>query len=118
MYKLRNGRRVKTITGSLLQHCGASALAYWFMDDGCIQLQRNGRRPDARFYTQGFEPQDVVKLSEYLSWRWGIQTTLCPRGNSFFLLLGSKATEKLLPLIKGTVEKVPCMAYKILESCK
>lgn len=94
----------------LLPFIDEVALAYWYMDDGCLKKQKY-----AQFHTEGFSKTDVETLQNFLLEKFSIESKLQHRktksGLRWYLRLNKKPSETLFSLIHPYV--INCMEYKL-----
>lgn len=94
----------------LLPFINEIALAYWYMDDGCLIKQKY-----AQFHTEGFCKTDVKSLQKLLLDKFSIESKLQSRktksGQKWYLRLNKKPSEILFSLIHPYV--ISCMEYKL-----
>lgn len=108
------GSEKKTVTpGFLDEITHPIALAWWFMDDGSRDKNRN----TGAIYTNGFSEPEVELLCQWLNIRWGVESKPCmvkhsSTGNySHIIYLTSKGFVALTELISPFVPE--CMQYKV-----
>jgi peptide deformylase len=93
----------------ILPYVDELALAYWYMDDGCLV------KNCAQFHTEGFTRDDVVLIKNHLESRFGIVASLYRRmvrsKERHYLHLDTGNSRKLFDIICGYVIKG--MEYKL-----
>lgn len=108
-----DGVAQKTITKEYLDMIDHPiALAWWFMDDGTRQAQKNY----GNILTNGFTEEEVLLISSWLKDYWGVQTTPSKTRHTSTgkeattLLLPKKGYLALMELINSYIPS--CMEYK------
>jgi peptide deformylase len=87
------------------------ALAFWYMDDGCLIKRRNktGITYLAQFHTEGFSFDDVNQLSHMLQDKFGIHNYVSIRklksGNKYIIRLTKSGSSALFSKIHAYIHK-------------
>lgn len=104
LYKLLYINGIKTVTKEYLNKITHPiALAYWFMDDGCVS---------GTISTHSFTLQEVTLLQEWLQKNWGIYTTIQHNTkNHYVLYIPVKSRFQFEAIIFPYI--VPSMYYKL-----
>lgn len=112
--RMYDSERKKRISDWVLDNISLEGLAYWWMDDGCLALDKrpNHGGGDIVWGLYGFPKEDVEKLQKWLIDKFDISLRLYVHKKSGGAYLGRGISEgcKLLNLIDGY--KVSCMEYK------
>ena len=112
--KIYDSERKKRISDWALDNISLEGLAYWWMDDGCLALDKrpNHGGGDIIWGLYGFPKEDVEKFQQWLLDRFNISLRLYVHKKSGGIYLGRGISEgrKLLNLIDEY--KIPCMEYK------
>ncbi len=112
------GRRVykdrrKQITQWVLDNLTTEGLAYWWMDDGCIHLdKRDGHGGGQLIWaTYGFDVDQVKLLKEWIADKYGASFNLLFHKNGGpYLKRGISGCTNLIDAMRPY--SVPCMNYK------
>lgn len=105
-------RGKKSLPLEFLKYVGEISLAYWYMDDGSLQVRKD--RPGegcALFCTDGFEKEETQRLIELMASRWGFspRTKKSPSGVRIRLCTADSSR-----FFKMIAKYVPtCMEYKL-----
>jgi len=104
----------KTVNKNWVERINKEALAYWFMDDGtsCYTKRETGVSVTIQFSTYSFSYCENCLLKEKLE-DFGIRSNVRNTKNGHVLGVSKLDSDKLIELIKPTIEKVPCMQYKL-----
>ena len=99
-------------------------LMIWFMDDGCLSIHVNKKRPtsisrQAFLNVQGFNRTSIMNIKTGLFEYWGIKTNLHKDRNNLRLYLSAKEFQKFIDIIRPYLKIIPksmrykfCMQYK------
>lgn len=114
---------IKTIK-NVLQYLDEKSLAFWYMDDGYLNIPKSvhghpNRGAIAKLCTQGFGEKDNIILSRYFKDRWGIKCSVSSykrkekNKREYFLTLSVDGSKRLFDLIAKYVPE--SMQYKLPE---
>lgn len=84
------------------------AVAYWFMDDGSIKSRQS---KGVIFNTQGFSRDDVKRLIDVLSEKFGLESKLRKQKEGFQIYVSGKSYEKFCKIVLPYI--IEDMKYKI-----
>jgi hypothetical protein len=104
----------KKITKQWLDKIKWHGLAYWFMDDGCLCLNRRDLRAFINFYTQSFNEEEINLLIHLLR-RFGIHAIKGkdPNGSFARYIIQINYKKDVWRFLEKTEQYiVPCMRYK------
>ncbi len=108
-----NNKHKKRISDTWLEKINWPALAYWYQDDGSLQLNKDGRRTLA-FHTENFKEGEVNSLRDLLR-EHGLNTTIGKNNGDkeqrVILAHRKKEVSKFLEKIRPFI--IPCMRYKL-----
>lgn len=106
--------RKKRITDWVLENITLEGLAYWWMDDGCLSIDK---RPNhgggfVHWGLYGFPREDVEKFQKWLSDKFDIslRCNIHKKSGGSYLMRGLSEGRKLLDLVNPY--SVECMKYK------
>ena len=105
--------RVKRITQWALSNITLEGLALWWMDDGCVWLDKRNNHGGGRVIwgTYGYPKNDVILFKEWLKSNFNIDLQIKKHKKSgYFLYRGLSEGRKLLDLISDYA--VDSMKYK------
>jgi hypothetical protein len=103
----------KRITDWVLDNITDEGVAYWWMDDGCVHLDK---RPDRNggqiiWALYGFPEEDVAKLRDWIATKYDVHLNLLKHMHGGpYLKRGMSEGRKLLDALREY--SVPCMDYK------
>ena len=108
----------------VIKYLDEIALAFWFMDDGCLKKRTYARKRNlgtssvmfnSQFHTEGFLESQVEILVLALNEKFGIKAAKARRKvrgkYKFLICLGKSGTERLAELISPYVH--PSLRYKL-----
>lgn len=98
----------KILPDNLDQYFNAETLAYWYMDDGYVQI--SGKYIRCVFCTDNFTEKEIERLINILS-NFDIKALKIKYRNTFRIEIRKKEVIKMFNLIKDYVPE--CMAYKL-----
>lgn len=103
----------KRVTRDWVTRLDWRGVAYWFMDDGHLSINRN--RPVVVLHTESFSPEERGILQEFLAGFCGMETRLAPNNsNPDTLMLVSRFKSQAERFIEGVRPYIlPCLAYKV-----
>ncbi len=104
----------KRITVQWLNKLNWQGLAYWFMDDGCLKIDRKKKRASLVFYTQSFSIKEINMLICLLR-KFGLHATTGkdPNGNKKGYIICLHRKNEVLKFLNKTKKFViPRMDYK------
>lgn len=97
----------------LLDYIDEIALAFWFMDDGCIPKDRG----NGTLHTEGFSEDDNILIIDMLKNRFNVNATLQSRitkgGEKNYLYFKREDVDRIKQIIGEYVPE--CMRYKFTE---
>lgn len=106
----------KTVTDSVVEKLNWEAIAFWYMDDGCLSNRDRVHSPFIRFNSHGFSYEENCLLSRCLEDKFGVKNTIGTErknGKEFHLIrVSMKSVTHLLENITPYMCK--SMAYKTL----
>lgn len=102
-------RVVKTVPSNIHKLLTPRALAYWFMDDGTYNYNRNTK--NYLFNTQGFTQSENKLLREALKTRFNIYANVHKDVNKYRLYISASSSSTLLDLIDPYIHKT--FRYKL-----
>ena len=106
------------IVSTLFEYIDEKTLAMWYMDDGCLGNSRGINY--INLCTQGFSYEENVKISSFISEKWGIDSTLQKSSGLtdtlYFIRLHGDNVTKFINLISKYI--FPSMEYKIPEELR
>ena len=108
----------KRITDWVLDNITTEGLAYWWMDDGCLHMDKRENHGGGRIIwgLYGFPTEDVIKFQQWLDANVGVNLRLhFHQSGGPFLQRGISEGVKLLDSLKEY--SVPCMDYKFDVGC-
>lgn len=102
----------KRLSNPWLEKIDWPAIAYWYQDDGSLQIGKNGRT--IAFHTENFKEKEIKQLQELLL-NFGLRTTIGKNNYNIeqrvILAHRKKEIHKFLENISPFI--VPCMRYKL-----
>lgn len=110
----KNGK--KQVSSHLLNRLTDLGLAIWYMDDGCLALQRKNGHIKARPFTiatHAFGWNGNRIIQDALAARWGLETRIIRDGSAHYIWGNTANTKRLIEIIQPYVSQVPTMLYKI-----
>jgi recombination protein RecA len=111
----------KVLNEDYLKKLSPLSLAIWYQDDGAFSLRSKGMQARTEggsgrieICVQAFERSSRVRLQQYLTDTWGIETRLAERGSRkiSYLVFDRAATDRFQELVAPYVH--PSMEYKLL----
>lgn len=115
-YKKKNSLRTKQVPKNIHQYLDATALAYWFMDDGsgAVSNTKNKTRHYV-FDTQGFPLSDQKILVSALKRNFDLNFTVNRDKNYYKLNLAVESNGLFESLVRPHV--IPSFYYKLDQTC-
>lgn len=117
---------VRCLDTDWFKECDERALAIWFCDDGSARYIGDSTCPEITLHTQNFTSEDIDKLVDWLSSRWGLHAHIARNtGNSSIsggvvdlsvnrkLILGAEHGWRFLELVAPYMHE--CLRYKALR---
>jgi microcystin-dependent protein len=112
---MMSGRKVRK---EVLRELGPIGLAYWYMDDGNLQVDVRSATPTVRaqIHTEGFDEDELQLIIEWFNSSYGINAIPYNRPNTKgrFIRFDYKSTIKFLEMIAPYIH--PSMKYKLPEN--
>lgn len=108
--------RKKRITPWVLENITTEGLALWWMDDGCLHINKRPRTGGFLVWgTYGFPKEDVELFQNWLKDKYNIclRMTQHKKSGGWYLRRGLSEALKLTELIRNYA--VPSMAYKLAD---
>lgn len=109
---------VKSYT-KLINRLDPLGLAIWYMDDGCINNQKNSKGEYCKFYIRISTclPKDQCnEIIDSIYTKFGVKFYTFHEGkkeDSYSLCCGTQEGRKFLDIVKPYVEQIPSMLYKV-----
>jgi hypothetical protein len=103
----------KRITAWALENITDEGLAYWWMDDGCLYLDKRQDHGGGSIIwgTYGYPREDIERLAAFLRERFNVDLRLAQHvKGGWYLKRGISEGRKLLDVLRNYA--VPNMAYK------
>lgn len=88
---------VKTVPSNIHKFLTPRAVAYWFMDDGTYNYNRNTK--NYLFSTQGFQQHEVKTLCDALKTCFGISANVHKDGDKYRIYVNANSSSSLIELI-------------------
>lgn len=123
-HKYLYNKKVKTIDKSLLSVLDRVSLAYWFMDDGCVDHYNKSRNKDTvyvyetpfarsyRFATHSFTVEENVLIQQWLKEKYNIIAGVSyQKGKPFISISQMQSKDIFKHLIEDYI--IDAMRYKI-----
>ena len=88
---------VKIVPSNIHKFLTPKAVAYWFMDDGTYNYNRNTK--NYLFSTQGFKQHEVQTLCDALKFCFDISASVHKDGDKYRLYINAKSSSSLIELI-------------------
>lgn len=97
-YKIKNGKKVKIVPKTIHKFLTPRALAYWFMDDGTFNVNRN--KKNYLLNTHGFEKFECERLCEALKLNFNIIASVHKDKDKWRISILAESSDLFKDLIK------------------
>jgi len=102
----------KTVCADWLMEISEEGIAWWYMDDGSLQVQQCGSR-SIRLHTEGYTLREVTLISKWLR-SLGFRAFLSSQNGYWYLRLRKADADKWIARFQQFAP--PCMEYKFRVS--
>jgi len=109
----------KRISEDILNNLSIRSIAYWFMDDGCSDINRNGRTKEkinlgaCRLYTCSFSYDENLMIQKFFKEKFGLFCEIrfkCDNGKNPYLVFLTKDANLFREMISEYI--IDCFLYK------